>query len=94
MRSTIPAHRLLTLAHAKAGQSAQLALHERLFQGYFEQEQDIGDPDFLASSAASAGLGSVDDLKAFLQGTEHMDEVQSKVREARDMGVSGVPFFM
>lgn len=94
MRSTIPAHRLLTLAHAKGGQQAQLALHERLFEGYFEHEQDIGDPHFLAESAASAGVASLDEIKLFLQGTEYTDEVQSKVKEARELGVGGVPFFM
>ena len=53
---TAPAHQLVLLAARRQGDAAQAALIERLFQGYFQQGQDLGDRAWLLQLAGHGGL--------------------------------------
>jgi len=95
LRQTTKSHRLISYAYDKGGQGMQLVLVERLFKGYFEQEQDIGDLEFLSEQAVSAGLfTTADEAKAWLATDEKKHEVTKEIRDAQMMGITGVPFFV
>ncbi|EJD07845.1 thioredoxin-like protein [Fomitiporia mediterranea MF3/22] len=95
VRQTTDSHRLLTLAYEKRGQIMQADLVEKMFSGYFEQEQDIGDRDYLTTQAVAAGLfSSVEEAKNWLATDAKKEEVQQGILKAQAMGISGVPFFV
>ena len=91
--NTIKAHALIALAFTQGGEALQGAVKEALLDGYFLRGADLTDDVVLASIAVKAGLDKAlaeECLKspAQLAATRQADE------EAREMGVSGVPFFI
>jgi predicted DsbA family dithiol-disulfide isomerase len=88
--NTLDAHRLIRWA-AEAG--AQDAVVERLFSDYFERGRDIGDRDVLVEAAAACGMDA-DRVRALLAGDGDLAEVRAEIEHARNVGVSGVPFFI
>lgn len=85
--NTIDAHRLIWLA---GQQGKQDAVVEGLFAAYFSEGRDVGDPTVLADVGVSAGLDHAKVL-AMLESGEGQVEVQSELRRAIGLGVSGVP---
>lgn len=90
--NTMRAHRLVEWAGLQGKEDAMM---EKLFEFYFEQEQDITDVKVLAGAAKAIGL---DEGKAatFLAGDEHTDTVATKAMKAQRStgGISGVPYFV
>ena len=88
--NTFDAHRLLHLAHERGVQDA---LKERLFLAYLTEGQAIGEPDVLRPLAVEVGLDAreVDEL---LAGDRCAAEVRGDEALARELGISGVPFFV
>lgn len=85
--NTIDAHRLIWLA---GQQGKQDVVVEGLFAAYFNEGRDVGDPTVLADVGVSAGLDHAKVL-AMLESDEGQGEVQSELRRAIGLGVSGVP---
>ena len=85
--NTLDAHRLIALA-AKEG--VQDAVVEALFRGYFTEGKDISDRTVLLNVVAQAGLDR-SRAEVFLKGEGDIHEEEA---EARQLGVSGVPFFV
>ncbi|CAE6434637.1 unnamed protein product [Rhizoctonia solani] len=92
VRQTTPSHRMLMKAYDKGGQDAQQALLTEILRGYHEHAQDIGDPEVLGGYAEKTGLMSKAEAISFLATDELKKEVADGIQEARDMGVTGVPF--
>jgi predicted DsbA family dithiol-disulfide isomerase len=90
--NTLDAHRLMTWAQAR-GEGDADALVESLFRAYFLEGRYVGDHDELAKLAAQAGFDAAA-ARAFLASDELRTEVASADQRAREMGVSGVPFFI
>ena len=88
--NTFDAHRLVAWAQ---GQGDANALVERLFAAYFIEGRRVGDRDELARLAAESGL-SQDDAREMLASDTLKDDVANEAREALDVGVRGVPFFI
>jgi predicted DsbA family dithiol-disulfide isomerase len=88
--NTFDAHRLLHLARAHG---VQPALKERLMRAYFSEGEAIGDPDTLARLAGDVGLPP-GEVQAVLDGEAYADEVRADEREAAELGIQGVPFFV
>jgi predicted DsbA family dithiol-disulfide isomerase len=88
--STFDAHRLLHLAHDRGRQGA---LKERLFAAMFSEGEPIGDRETLVRLAAEAGLDA-DDARAVLDDGGYADDVRADETEARELDVTGVPFFL
>ena len=88
--NTINSHRLLRLADEKGTQDAA---SEALFKAYFLDGKDIGVIDVLVEIAATAGMKG-DEVRAYLESDAGDKEVREEDRKARQMGVSGVPFFI
>ena len=88
--STLDAHRLIRFAEPDG---AQARVVEGLFRGYFFEGRDIGDRRVLVAIAADAGLDGPA-VAAFLDGDEAAAEVRAEDREARVLGITGVPCFI
>lgn len=89
--NTFDAHRLTKFAKAHG---KDLALSEKLLQAHFTDEKDVGDFDTLSEIAEDVGL-SKDEALAVLQDKDaYAAEVHADIEEARQFGISGVPYFI
>ena len=88
--NTFDAHRVLHLAAAHGRQDA---VGERLFRAYFTEGRALGDRATLVELAADAGLPAAE-VEAALAGDAHAADVRADERLARELGISGVPFFV
>ena len=92
--NTLQSHRLVEWANSIGGLEAQARVIEVLFQGYFEQSQDITDINFLTSVAKNAGLDE-NAAKTFLEGTQGVQDVKADAQNWRNnYQISGVPYFI
>ncbi|BGP36812.1 hypothetical protein JCM10450v2_000705 [Rhodotorula kratochvilovae] len=90
---TTDSHRLIEKAYELKGEEGQLALVERLFKSYFEEEADPGSHAILSRDAVTAGIfPSASEAQAFLASDELRDVVQAGIKKAQLRGISGVPF--
>jgi predicted DsbA family dithiol-disulfide isomerase len=90
--NTVDAHRLIAWAQANALERTD-ALVERLFKAYFTEGADIGDMHELARLAGEAGYDPAGAL-AHLRSDEGRADVAAADRRSKEMGISGVPFFI
>jgi predicted DsbA family dithiol-disulfide isomerase len=88
--NTFDAHRLLHYAREVGKQDA---LKERLFRAYFTEGAPIGEPETLIALAGEVGLDGAE-VAAILAGDRYTDDVRADEREAAEIGVTGVPFFV
>ncbi len=88
--NTVNAHRLL---HYAEQQGVQDAVAEVLFEAYFIQGANLTDIDTLAGVGAKGGLDE-GKTKAWLASDAEREVVVGGDQEARNAGVSGVPFFI
>jgi len=91
--NTFDAHRLLSWAWTTGGASAQDRLQARLFRAYFEEGENVADPDALVRFAADAGLDA-DEATRILSSQAYADEVADDLRMAMDRQLTGVPAFV
>jgi predicted DsbA family dithiol-disulfide isomerase len=87
---TFDAHRLL---HFAADHGRQDALKEALLAAYQTQGEPIADHGVLTRVAVGAGLDE-DDVRQVLSGDKYASDVRHDEREARDLGINGVPAFV
>jgi len=90
--NTLSAHVLLYWA-GESPDIDQNALAERLFAAHHCHSEDLGDPAILARIAGEAGMDAAT-VEADLRAGRDEDRVQALVAEAREAGISGVPFFI
>jgi predicted DsbA family dithiol-disulfide isomerase len=88
--NTFDAHRLIHLATARGLQDAA---EERLFTAYMVEGKDVGDRATLVRLAGEIGLDEAE-AEGVLAGSDYADEVRADEREAGQLGVTGVPFFV
>jgi predicted DsbA family dithiol-disulfide isomerase len=69
------------------------ALGERLFAAYLGEGAALSDPDTLVALATDAGL-EADSSRTVLESDSYAEAVRADETEARELGVSGVPFFV
>jgi predicted DsbA family dithiol-disulfide isomerase len=88
--NTLDSHRLIRWA---VGAGLQDMIVERLFQAYFTEGRDIGDPAVLEFLAADVGMDSL--LVAdYLTGDTDLASVEREAQLAGEMGITGVPAFI
>jgi predicted DsbA family dithiol-disulfide isomerase len=90
--NTFDAHRLLHYAR-EVGPGMQDALKERLFRAYFTDGAAIGDQETLVRLAGEVGLDQRE-CAEIVAGDRYASEVRADEREALELGVTGVPFFV
>jgi predicted DsbA family dithiol-disulfide isomerase len=88
--NTFDAHRLIHYAKSAGKQDA---LKERLMAGYFVEGAAIGEHDVLARLAVEVGLDEAAVLEV-LDSDAFADDVRRDELEARQLGITGVPFFV
>jgi predicted DsbA family dithiol-disulfide isomerase len=88
--NTFDAHRLLHLARARG---VQRELDHRLGRAYFTDGEPIGDAATLRRAAVEVGLDPAE-VDGVLDGDAFADDVALDIAEARDLGATGVPFFV
>ena len=88
--NSFDAHRLIQLAKLNGlGDAAE----ERLFKAYFTEGKDISDHLTLIVLGDEIGLdGRL--VKQMLDGDALSDDVRYDERQARELGINGVPFFV
>jgi predicted DsbA family dithiol-disulfide isomerase len=88
--NTFDAHRALRFA-ADSGKERELEMS--LYRAYFTDGLDISDRSVLADRAAGAGLDRSDVL-AYLESEAKVAELREELREALELGITGVPAFV
>src|ERR1700731_311298 len=69
------------------------ALHDKLYQAYFVEGRNIGDPDLLVELAQSVGLPA-GEARAVLTERRFKDAVDTDWAKSHQYGVTGVPTFV
>lgn len=90
MPNTFLGHRLV---HHAREHGVQDQISDALFTAYFEQGQDVGDPQVLLDAAESVGM----DRQAtadYLASDQGIDAVRREIERASVIGVTGVPCFI
>ncbi len=88
--NTFDAHRLLHYAHEVGVQDA---LKERLFAAYFTDGEEIADHATLVRLGTDVGLDA-DKSAEVLESGRYAADVRADEAAARQLGVTGVPFFV
>lgn len=88
--NTRAAHEVVAAAAAVGRQDAAI---ERLFRAYFSEGRSVFDPASLVTLGAEVGLDEAALRQALIDGT-YADSVDADLAVARDIGISGVPFFV
>ena len=88
--NTLDAHRLLKWAQTK---NASEKLLDLLFQAHFEQGLLVEDHKVLIDLAEFCNLDPIE-AKVVLSSDKYLYEVNQDIMEARNFGVTGVPFFI
>ncbi len=88
--STREAHELL--AHARL-RGRGVEARERLYRAHFVEQRSIFSVEALLPLAVEAGLDADDCAAALASGT-HTEQVRDDEARARQLGVTGVPYFL
>jgi predicted DsbA family dithiol-disulfide isomerase len=88
--NTFDIHRVIALGRA---QGVQTELLGAVNEAYFGQAEQVFDPAVITGIAARAGLDR-DAVGKLLDGDDFADEVRQDEAQARQLGISGVPFFV
>lgn len=90
MVNTLDAHRMIHLAKAHGQETAMV---KRLFRAEFTDTLNLADHTVLADLAAELGLDRAEAVTALETGAYEKD-IQADIATARQLGISGVPFFV
>ncbi|SEB20923.1 Predicted dithiol-disulfide isomerase, DsbA family [Thalassobacillus cyri] len=88
--NTLDAHRLFKYAEK---QGKGLVFTERLLRAYFTESRFLGRPATLIELAEEVGLDG-EEAEEVLVGDDFLEDVRNDQREAQQIGVQGVPFFV
>ena len=90
--NTLNAHRVIRWA-GSAGAEIQNRLARRLFELYFQEGRNVGDPAELIAAARDAGMDAAV-VETLLPTDADRDAVTEEIATASRMGVRGVPCFI
>ncbi len=88
--NSLDAHRLIQMARQQ-GKGDEVK--ERLLKGYFIEGANIADHATLAKLGSEVGLNP-EKVQHMLQTGEFAEALEDDIREAQQIGVRGVPFFL
>lgn len=89
--NSLTAHRIIQLAKTK---KLGDEMEEIFFKAYFTEGRDLNDGPTLIELAEKAGLNKNEILEVLQSEDLFLNEVQSDITEAQQIGVQGVPFFV
>ncbi|MFB3387705.1 DsbA family oxidoreductase [Flavobacterium sp. LAR06] len=89
--NSLTAHRIIHLAKAK---KLDDEMEEIFFKAYFTDGKDLNDAQTLIELGIQAGLDS-DEVKEVVENESlYLNDVRGDIKEAQEIGVQGVPFFV
>lgn len=88
--NTVLAHELI---HFAASRGRQLEMTERLMLAYFTEGRHLGRVDVLVELASEIGL-EAEEAATALRDHTFRDDVLADERQAGELGINGVPFFV
>ncbi|MCB1179991.1 MAG: DsbA family oxidoreductase [Leptospiraceae bacterium] len=88
--NTIDSHRLL---HYAKENNLQNELKEKLLYSYFTDGKNLGDKNVLINLGVEIGLDAKE-LEEIVRSDKFKNDVYSDIKEAQEIGVRGVPFFV
>ncbi|NBD23722.1 DsbA family oxidoreductase [Paenibacillus glycinis] len=88
--NTVLSHQLIAIAP----EQLQAPLIQRIYAAYFEEGLDIGDADVLAAIGGEVLSTDASELKVRLTQGEGMDKVEAGQRDAEQLGIRGVPYYV
>lgn len=89
--NSLTAHRIIHLAKSK---KLGDEMEEIFFKAYFSDGKDLNDDQTLIELGTSAGLNS-DEVKEVIDNKDlYLKDVKADIKEAQEIGVQGVPFFV
>jgi predicted DsbA family dithiol-disulfide isomerase len=88
--NTLNSHRLILWAN---GAGLQNEIVEVLFRKFFMDGQDLGDNHTLIDAAKEVGMDA-ELVKSLLESDRDLELIEGEDVKAREMGISGVPFFI
>jgi predicted DsbA family dithiol-disulfide isomerase len=88
--NTFEAHQLI---HLGGVHGVQDAVKERLMRAYFIEGEAVGDRETLIRLAEEAGLEPAE-VRSALDSEQYAAAVRREENEARELGITGVPFFV
>ncbi|MCH5226245.1 MAG: DsbA family oxidoreductase [Muribaculaceae bacterium] len=91
--NTFDAHRLVKLAEHSYDNATVNKVVQALFDAYFTRNLVISDPKVLEEVGTSAGI-DLSDIKDMLESDQYNEDVINDENEARNLGVTGVPFII
>jgi len=89
LTNTFDAHRLAKYA---TEQGKNRILND-FFRAYFTEGRHLGDHDALVEMTVKAGFNE-DEVRKVLQSNDYANAVRADEKEAQELGVTGVPFFV
>lgn len=91
---TTNSRKALLLAEAAKEQGREIfyTLHQRLFEAYFGDGMNIGDPDVLRQLATDCGVSPLTVERAWTEG-QYLTRLNHNLKAAQELGVSGTPTF-
>jgi predicted DsbA family dithiol-disulfide isomerase len=90
MVNTLDAHRV---AHLAKGHGLLGQMHERLMRAHHIEGEMLDDSQTLVRLADEVGVPG-DEVRRVLAGNEYAEQVREDIRQAAELGASGVPFFV
>ncbi|QOR45688.1 DsbA family oxidoreductase [Trueperella pecoris] len=96
--NTFLAHQLVYAAKARATTPEESALLgakalERLYVAHFTEARNVADTDTLVEIAEELGMDP-SEVSDELESGEYADAVRADIRDARALGIQGVPFYV
>lgn len=89
--NSLTAHRIIHLAKVK---KLDDKMEEIFFKAYFTDGKDLNDVQNLIELGIQAGLDS-DEVKEVVENEDlYLSDVKGDIKEAQEIGVQGVPFFV
>lgn len=88
--NTFDAHQLI---HMAAEQGKEHEAIDRLFAAYFVNGESVADTDTLVAIGEEVGLDKATVRKS-LQTNKYADDVREDIRQAKSLGIRGVPYFV
>lgn len=88
--STFDGHRL---GHLAKKHGVGKGFTEAMYRSYFEEGLDISSREVLLMISSEAGIPYAEAVEV-LDGNEYSGEVKKDQKDARDYGITGVPFFV
>ncbi|KIQ16884.1 DSBA oxidoreductase [Flavobacterium sp. MEB061] len=89
--NSLTAHRIIHLAKTK---NLGDEMEEIFFKAYFTDGKDLNDAQTLVELGSKAGLDSKEVQEIIENENLYLNDVKSDIREAQEIGVQGVPFFV